>query len=143
MSASEPRRELGLTVAGSPAGLRQAAEAFARFSEAHRVSDEVRRSLAVVLDELLSNTVKGNRDGRELTIELGFRLVPGSLEVVITDDAAPLNPLEAPPADTTSPLEKRPIGGVGVLLVRHLVDGIGYECVAGRNRVMLDKRLDG
>jgi anti-sigma regulatory factor (Ser/Thr protein kinase) len=96
----------------------------------------------VVLDELLSNTIRCGSDGREVTIDLGFRLGKRALEVVITDDAAPFNPLESPSPDTTSSLEGRAVGGLGLMLVKELVDDITYDCEGGRNRVMLDKRLD-
>ena len=61
----------------------------------------------------------------------------------IVDDGAPFNPLERESPDTTLPLEQRPVGGLGVMLVRHLVDEITYDCEGGRNRVLLGKRLDG
>src|SRR5947207_7104906 len=81
-------------------------------------------------------------NGREVTIDLGFRVREKALEVVITDDAAPFNPLEAPTPDTTSSLDDRAVGGLGLMLVKELVDDITYDCEGGRNRVMLDKRLD-
>ncbi len=119
-------------------------EEFDRFSSAHGIPDRVRRSIQVVLDELLSNTVRCGKVGeRETTIEVGFRLDTESLRVEILDDGAPFNPLERENPDTTIPLEKRPVGGLGVMLVRHLVDEITYDGEGGRNRVLLGKRLDG
>src|SRR5947207_5237565 len=60
-------------------------------------------------------------NGREVTIDLGFRVREKALEVVITDDAAPFNPLEAPTPDTTSSLDDRAVGGLGLMLVKELV----------------------
>ena len=60
----------------------------------------------------------------------------------IVDDGTPFNPLERESPDTTLPLEKRPVGGLGVMLVKNLVDEITYDCEGGRNRVLLGKRLD-
>jgi anti-sigma regulatory factor (Ser/Thr protein kinase) len=104
----------------------------------------VRRSLQVVLDELLSNTVRCGADGgRELAIQVRFRLDEDALRVEIVDDGTPFNPLERESPDTTLPLEKRPVGGLGILLVRNLVDEIAWDGEGGRNRVRLGKRLDG
>ncbi len=117
---------------------------FERFSAIHGVPDEVRRSIQVVLDELLSNTVRCGTDGdRELAIEVRFRLDADALRVEILDDGTPFNPLERASPDTTLPLEKRPVGGLGVMLVKNLVDEISWEDDAGRNRVRIRKRLDG
>jgi len=135
--------QLSLSVAGSLAGLSRVTEEFESFSSVHGVPDVVRRSIQVVLDELLSNTVRCGRVGdREMTIEVGFHLDTETLRVEIFDDGTPFNPLERESPDTTLPLEMRPVGGLGVMLVRHLVDEISYDCEGGRNRVSLGKRLD-
>ena len=132
-----------LSVAGSPAGLGRVTEEFERFSSAQRIPDLVRRSIQVVLDELLSNTVRCGKAGeRDTTIEVGFRLDEEALRVEILDDGTPFNPLERESPDTTLPLEKRPVGGLGVMLVKHLVDEIAWDGEGGRNRVRICKRLD-
>ena len=135
--------QLSVSVTGSVAGLVRVTDDFERFSSAHGLPDRVRRSVQVVLDELLSNTVRCGKVGdRELTIEVGFHLDTETLRVEIVDDGAPFNPLERESPDTTLPLELRPVGGLGVMLVRHLVDDITYGYEGGRNRVLLGKRLD-
>ncbi len=132
-----------VSVAGTVEGLGRVTEEFERFSSAHGLSDLLRRSTQVVLDELLSNTVRCGRVGdRELTIDVGFHLDADTLRVEIVDDGTPFNPLEKESPDTTLPLELRPVGGLGVMLVRHLVDEITYGYEGGRNRVLLGKRLD-
>lgn len=133
-----------VSVAGSRNGLGRVTEEFECFSSAHGLPDPVRRSIQVVLDELLSNTVRcGGDGGREVWIEVGFLLEPHALRVEIVDDGTPFNPLEREGPDTSLPLEKRPVGGLGVMLVRHLVDEIAWDGEGGRNRVRLCKRLDG
>ena len=135
--------QLSLSVAGSSSGIERVCESFETFSSAHALPDDVRRSIQVVLDELLSNTVRCGKVGeRPLTIEVGFRLEPYALRVEILDDGPPFNPLEREAPDTTLPLEQRPVGGLGVMLVRNLVDQITYDFEEGRNRVLLRKRLE-
>ena len=55
----------------------------------------------------------------------------------MSDDAEPFNPLDAPLPDTAAPLEGRQVGGLGIALVRHLMDGVVYERTGGRNRLVL------
>jgi len=133
-----------MRVKGSPGGISEVVVAFERFSAENRVGDAVRRPIQVVLDELLSNTVRcGRVPGRELTIDVDFRLDGEMLRVAIADDGVPFDPLGCEAPDTTLDLEDRPVGGLGILLVRSLVDEITYDSEGGRNRVRLGKRLAG
>ena len=63
------------------------------------------------------------------------------LSFVITDSGAAFAPTDAPDADTTLSAEERQIGGLGIHLVRHLMDSINYERVDGRNILTLNKKI--
>jgi serine/threonine-protein kinase RsbW len=63
------------------------------------------------------------------------------LQLTVLDDAPPFDPLEAPEPDTTLPVEQRPLGGLGIFLVRKLMDEVQYERRDGRNRVACRKRI--
>lgn len=136
------RAKRAMRVNGSPEGISEVVVAFERFSAENGIGDAVRRPIQVVLDELLSNTVRcGRVPGKELTIDVDFRLDDGMLRVGLADDGVPFDPLGREAPDTTLGLEDRPVGGLGILLVRSLVDEISYGSEGGRNRVRLGKRL--
>jgi serine/threonine-protein kinase RsbW len=59
----------------------------------------------------------------------------------VEDDGQPFNPLEAPEVDTTKPLEERTIGGLGIHIVRKLMDGLEYQRHEGKNLLVLKKHL--
>ncbi len=61
------------------------------------------------------------------------------LKFIITDTGIAFNPTEASKADTTLTAEERPVGGLGILLVRKLMDSINYERLNGRNVLTLRK----
>lgn len=61
------------------------------------------------------------------------------LKFIITDSGIPFNPTEVATADTTLSAEERPIGGLGILLVRELMDSINYERIDGKNVLTLSK----
>ena len=63
------------------------------------------------------------------------------LKFIITDSGIPFNPTEVPSADTTLSAEERPVGGLGILLVRQLMDSINYERVDGKNVLTLTKNI--
>jgi sigma-B regulation protein RsbU (phosphoserine phosphatase) len=59
----------------------------------------------------------------------------------ISDSGIAFNPTEAVKADTTLSAEERPIGGLGILLMRELMDFINYERIDGRNILTLTKKI--
>jgi anti-sigma regulatory factor (Ser/Thr protein kinase) len=63
------------------------------------------------------------------------------LKFVITDEGTPFDPTTRKEVDTTLPVEERPIGGLGILLVRKLMDSINYERIDGKNVLTLRKNL--
>lgn len=87
--------------------------------------------LVLVLDELFSNIViHGYRHDPQGDILVEAQVREGAVDVTLTDHAPPFNPLMVPKADTTLPLEARPLGGLGLLFVRNTADALRYELLA-------------
>ena len=116
-----------VSVPGTAAGLARAATAFDEFCKRRTVPDEARWRIQVALDEILSNIIKhGYRNGQG-AIGLAFSEDGRGVTVEIVDSAPAFDPREAPAADTTSPLEARRPGGLGVRFAEALVDELSYE----------------
>lgn len=99
-------------------------------------------NLHVALEEHLTNVINyGYSPGQVGRIALRLDSSPESLHVEIEDDARPFNPLLAPPVDVHQPLEERPIGGLGIHLIRQLTDELRYEYRSGHNVLTLIKQL--
>ena len=64
------------------------------------------------------------------------------LVLTFSDDGVPFDPIAAKTPDTSAPLEQREIGGLGIHLVRNLIDEASYERKLGRNVLTLVKQLD-
>lgn len=64
------------------------------------------------------------------------------LKFIITDSGSPFDPTVKADADTTLSLEERPIGGLGIHLVRQLMDAVSYARVDGHNVLTLKKILN-
>ena len=129
-----------MTLAAVPAGVRDALDEFGRFCESRGVPDPVRRRFMVALDEVLSNVVRHGRPGDGVML-VGFDLAGETLTVTVEDSSQALNPLDGPAADTTSTLEHRKAGGVGIAIVTGLLEDVRYERAGGRNRLILVDRL--
>jgi len=118
--------------------------AFAEFADAHAVPASIRRSMNVVLDELLTNTVSYGFAGRERgEVTIDAELGADRLTVTLTDDGKPFDPFDMDAPDTAPPVEQRRIGGLGIHLVRRMMDEVSYHRRTDRNVVTLAKRLTG
>ena len=121
-------------------GVARVNETFRDFAEARAVPDEVRRSISAALDELLTNTICYGPTG-ETEVAVAAELHADRLIVTVSDAGQPFDPFSQRPPDTTLSVNDRPIGGLGIHLVRHLMDDVSYERRSGRNVVVLTKRI--
>lgn len=72
-----------------------------------------------------------------------FEANPETRVVSITfrDQGMPFNPLEQPEPDITAGIEERPIGGLGIFLVRKTMDDISYVRENGFNVLTIRKKI--
>jgi anti-sigma regulatory factor (Ser/Thr protein kinase) len=96
------------------------------------------------IEELITNTIKyGYDDAAVHEIEIRLSLNEEHLVLTVIDDGHAFNPLEAPEPETTLPIEDRPVGGLGIFLLRKLADRMTYERKDGCNQVTIVKRTAG
>jgi anti-sigma regulatory factor (Ser/Thr protein kinase) len=99
------------------------AAAFARAG----IDPGLRQDVDFALEELFTNMVKYSAASRaDVRIEL--TPIEGGVEVTLTDyDVEPFDVTKAPDADVNLPIEQRRPGGLGLHLIRRLLDSIEYE----------------
>jgi phosphoserine phosphatase RsbU/P len=98
----------------------------------------VRRRFCLAFDELLSNIIKyAYADGERHTIECELWTDGGSLAGTIIDDGLPFNPLEQPNPYMGASLEQRPLGGLGIPLVRGTFPETRYNRIGSQNVLTL------
>jgi serine/threonine-protein kinase RsbW len=129
------------------ADLVRLSEFASEFALRHKLADEDSARLQIILDELFTNVVnygydsaagEGHPDGH---IEVALSLEADRLIIEFVDDGCPFDPLASPPPDLDLPVEERQIGGVGIAIVRALVDEAEYRRDGNRNRLILGRTV--
>lgn len=108
------------------------------FAADHRVPAPVRMALDHALAEHLQNIVNHSRATR---VSIRFEALPDSVSAMVSDDGVAFDPTAAPLVDTSAPIEERPIGGLGIHMMRRLCDHLVYLRVGGTNQLELIKRV--
>ncbi|HUL71900.1 MAG TPA: ATP-binding protein [Vicinamibacterales bacterium] len=126
-----------LSVPGTTAGVSRAAAAFDEFCRGEGVPADARWRFQVALDEILSNIVRHGFDGRDGSIALTFAHTGRSVSVEVVDGAPAFDPRQAPAPDTTSPLDLRRPGGLGIKFAQDLLDELAYERRGDENHLKL------
>ena len=98
-------------------------------------------SLHIILDEIASNIVKhSGASGFEVDVE--FTEDPAGVRLVFVDDGVPYDPLSHADPDTKLPAAERPIGGLGIMMVKKMADSISYERARNRNFLTVFKKAE-
>lgn len=120
----------------------EACNAFRSFAEEHRMPARTQSDLLIAVDELVSNVVKYAWDDEaEHEIELEVELTRREVVLAVSDDGKPYDAFAREDPDLTLPLEDRPIGGLGIHIVRRLTNEQRYQRLAGRNRLTIRRTL--
>jgi anti-sigma regulatory factor (Ser/Thr protein kinase) len=103
------------------------------------VGDDLSRIL-IVAEELVTNVVKyGYAGAVPGHLEVRLRLAGGRIALVLIDDGCAFDPFAAPPPDLEAPVEERRVGGLGLALVKGLMERRHYRR-AGRHNVVVGSR---
>ena len=125
-----------------PGELVRLTEAVDRFCDSVPVSDEDRFALQLALEEgVLNITNHGYKGEPGHTIHVALNANDAAVTVVLKDDAPAYDPLARPDVDTTSALEERAVGGLGVHLIKKLMQETSYERRDGANILTLVRHI--
>ncbi len=103
-------------------------------------SEELVWQIRLVLEEVVTNIISyGYENHTDHTIEVQIVDSEQAVTLSVRDGACPFNLLEYPVPDLEIPLEDRKIGGMGIHMVRQIMDTIDYKREAGENRLRMRK----
>lgn len=112
------------------------------FSQTCGLTPNTLFDLNLILEEIVANVISyAYNDARQHKIVVQADLKDGELTLEVEDDGKPFNPLQVPPPDLESPLERRTVGGLGLHLVRGFTNSVKYGREKEKNRLVLRKKL--
>jgi anti-sigma regulatory factor (Ser/Thr protein kinase) len=114
------------------------------FGRARQWPKPIAHEIELILEEWITDIISyAFEDNAEHDITVVIETHPKHVEIQTEDGGKPFNPLTLPPPDFTIPAEQRPIGGVGIYMIRRLADEIRYTRQGRQNVLKIRKSLEG
>jgi serine/threonine-protein kinase RsbW len=108
--------------------------------QAYGFSEEEILDTQLAVEEAITNVIVHGYAKGPGTIVISCHTTRGIAEIQIEDSAPPFNPLSIPEPDISAEIEERQIGGLGVFLIRQVMDEISYRYENGKNILVLVKK---
>ncbi|MDD3588297.1 MAG: ATP-binding protein [Thermoguttaceae bacterium] len=108
-----------------------------------KIPAKAEKQLLIAADEIFSNIAGYGYPNGDGCVKASVEFNRGEqlLTMVFSDSGIAFNPLLSEEPDTSSPLAERPVGGLGIFLVKKLMDSVEYRRENNRNYLILKKRL--
>lgn len=108
----------------------------AQAAEAAGIADNEASRLRLAVEEAVANVINY---GRATAITLHTEVESDRLVLTIDDDGLPFDPTQGSSTDLTVPADQRPPGGLGIILMHQMTDGLSYRRVNGHNILRIEK----
>jgi len=96
----------------------------------------------LALEEVFINIVlHGSPRGTVPTVEVSLALTEGDFTMTLEDDGPGFDPLSLPPPDLAASVDARPVGGLGVFLMRQMMDSVRYQRIGARNQLSMTRQV--
>ena len=140
MEPTNPSRRHTHAQVGSRA-VEQVTASLDEFCRAESIPPEAAWRLHVAMDELVANIVAHGGAAGSTGVDVWFRRDGRTIEIVVADDGPPFDPLAQAAPDVNAPLDARQPGGLGIALVKSLMDEVCYTRTS-QNVLTIRKHID-
>jgi len=124
------------------AEIKRLTDILCKLCEENNIGNKILCDVSLALEEIFANIVHyAYEDNKEHLIKIHMKIRDNVFSLEIRDDGKPFNPLEIPLTNTKAPFEERKIGGLGIHLVRNLIDELEYKQNKGDNILTMKVRL--
>ena len=105
-----------------------------------RIAPEHLHKTQLAIEEYLTNVFNYAFDGKGRNqVKVRWQLSNGELSIEFEDEGRPFNLLQYPAPDLTVPLDQRPVGGLGIHMIRQSMDRVEYRRAGKKNIVVMTK----
>jgi serine/threonine-protein kinase RsbW len=123
--------------------LNKIAEFLEEIGEELELSSSLVFSLNLVLEEALTNIISyGFDDKGQHIIEINLKKTGSKLLIIIIDDGHEYDPTVKTDPDITLAAEDRPVGGLGIFLIKKIMDKVEYQRKENKNHLILTKIIE-
>ena len=130
-----------LTVENDLSHVSQVNDFVTGFCDKLNLDKSLATNMRLAIEEAVVNIINyAYPKGEKGDIDIVASATSDAIEWKITDNGVAFAPTDAPDVDTSLSAEDRQIGGLGIFLVRQLMDTINYERIDGKNVLTLTKR---
>ncbi|MBQ5632129.1 MAG: SpoIIE family protein phosphatase [Treponema sp.] len=129
----------GITVVPSMETVPQVAEFMETEMEKFEISPKISMKMLIAIDEIYSNIVRYSGATEAI---VSIKKSDNTLKLQFKDNGKPYNPLDSKEPDITASAEDRSIGGLGIFMVKKMLDKVEYKYVDNYNILTLTKNLD-
>ena len=108
------------------------------------IQERIKKQLMICCDEIFTNIASyAYPDGKgDVAITVEFVSETRSLQIIFSDSGIAFDPLEISEPDTSSALSERKVGGLGMFMVKKMMDSVDYCRKDGKNILILTKSLE-
>jgi phosphoserine phosphatase RsbU/P len=107
-----------------------------------RLDPELTMKIVLALEEAVSNVILYAYPKEEnAAIDISFRILNGNLIISITDQGKEFDPTKGGEVDISLSADERPIGGLGIFLIKQIMNEVEYKRIAGSNVLTMKKNI--
>ena len=134
--------ELRVSLSPRLSSVRSLAQVVEGFGDANELPEPKIYMINLALDELITNTVSYGLQGVDKPqIEITLQVSGPVLVLTVVDNGQQFDPTQDTLPDLSSDIDDRPVGGLGLHLIKSFADRMKYEYVNGKNRLTLEHNL--
>ena len=112
-----------------------------QFFAKQKIPENIEYSVNLALEEVFTNCVKYNPNG-DGNITLAMDIAKNRIVIEIIDAGEEFDISQLPEVNTNKPLKERKVGGLGIHLIKQMMDDIEYYYRNGKNHIIIIKNLE-
>lgn len=107
----------------------------------HLVSNKILLKFDVAVEEIFVNICQYAYDSTNNYVDVDIEVKDNCVKITFVDEGIPFNPLERDNPDINLPSDKRKIGGLGIFMVKKIMDNIYYKYRDKKNILTMEKKI--